>query len=541
MKRLATLIVAFLAALPRVAGGVEVTVKTAVPLRDSRNPKKVIGEVPAGARFEALAVIPNWVLGTYTHDGVVLCGFIPEDAILDQEKLADLRERYCRTVALSATTIDEMLALLDEKIDVALGALLMGKEYDPSLDVPKYLARLDRMAQEVRARFAQETDPLKIIATLNDYLFTTRGYATLGKDQATPEHSFLHVLLDGKKGACVSLSTLYLALGGRLGLPLFGVCAPGHAFVRYESGGTKINIEPTQEGAGDWDIAYAIGLGVPNTVAARSFYMRSLTKRQFLGLLFSNLGAAHHSQAKFDEAVEACRKALSINPNLGEAWTNLGAAYRGLGKFDEAVEALKKALSINPNDADAWTNLGVAYHSQGKFDEAVEALKKALSINPNLAEAWTGLGAAYHSQGKFDEAVEAHRKALSINPNLAEAWNNLGATCGRQGKFDEAVEAHRRALAINPNYAKAWSNLGAAYGSQGKFDEEVEAYKKALSINPNLADAWNNLVAAYGSQGKLHEELMAYRKALSINPNLADAWNNLAVAHYARGEYASAW
>jgi tetratricopeptide (TPR) repeat protein len=578
MKRFATLILAFLAAFPLVARGVEVTVKTAVALRDSSHAKKVIGEVPAGAAFDALAVTPNWVLGTYTHNGVVLRGFIPEDAILDQEKLADLRERYRRTVALSATTIDQMLALPDEKIDIGLGALLVGKQYDPSLDIPKYLARLDAMAQEIRARpewQGEETNPRKLIEILNDYIFTEAGYVVLTEDECKTEHSFLHVLLDSKKGGCASLSTLYLALAERLNLPLFGVCAPGHAFVRYESGATKINVEPTAKGARHWDITYSIGLGVPGTDAARSFYMRSLTKRQFLGLLLSNLGAAcgtegrfdeeveacrkalsinpndaeawsnlgvaHHSQGKFDGAVEAHRKALSINPNLAEAWNNLGAAYHSQGNFDDAVEACRKALSINPNYAGAWSNLGNAYHSQGKFDEAVEAHRKALSINPNLAEAWSNLGNAYHSQGKFDEAVEACRKALSINPNLADAWTNLGLGYGGLGKFDEAVEAHRKALSINPNLADAWTNLGAAYGTQGKFDRAVEAYSKALSVNPNLAEAWYGLGAAYHSQGKFDEAVEACRKALSINPNLADAWNNLAVAHYSRGDYASAW
>ncbi len=510
MKRFATLILAFLAVFPLVAGGVEVTVKTAVALRDPTDFDKVIGEVPAGATFDALAVTPNWALGTYKHKDVVLRGYIPQGAILDQEKLADLRERYRRTVALSATTIDQMLALPDEKIDIALGALLMGKEYDPRLDVPKYLVRLDAMAQEIRARpewEAQETNPRKFIEILNHYIFREGRYQALREDERKPEHSFLHVLLDSKKGRCANLSTLYLALAERLALPLSAVCAPGHVFVRYESGGTKLNVDPTEKGARHWDISYAIRLGVPGTDAARSFYMRSLTKRQFLGFLLSNLGAAYASQGKFDEEVEACKKALSINPNDAEAWNNLGAAYHVQGKFDEAVEAFRKALSINPNDAEACYNLGFAYHSQGKFDEAVHAYRKALSINPNHAEAWTNLGAAYGSQGKLDDAVEAHRKALSINPNLAEAWTNLGVAYRNQGKLDEAVEAHRKALSINPNYAEAWTNLGAAYHRQGKFEEAVEAL----------------------------------RKALSINPNLAEAWSNLGVAYYERGEYASAW
>jgi len=520
---------------------VEVTVKIATPLRDARDPRKVIAQVPAGAAFEALAVVPNWVLGTYKHEGVLSRGFIVEDAVLEQDRLAELRERYRRRAGARPACVEEMLALPDEEIDIGLGALLIGKEYDPKLDVPKYHAQLDRMAVELRARIGEERDPRKLIGILNDYIFAARGYAAVGTDEARPEHYFLHVLLKGKKGTCATLSALYLALAERLGLPLFGVCAPGHVLVRYESGETKFNVEPTQDGARHWDVTYALGLGVPATDAARSFYMRSLTKRQFLGVLLSNLGAEYADQGKFREAVAAYRKVLVINPNDAQAWYNLGVAYRSRGEFDDAVQACRKALSINPEDAKAWSNLGVAYTGQGKLEEAVQAHRKALAINPDLAEAWNNLGVALESQGKLEEAVQAHRKALAINPDLAEAWNNLGVALESQRRYEEAVEAYRKALTVNPNYAGAWTNLGLGLASQRKFDEAVQAHRKALAINPKYAEAWGNLGVALQSQGKFDEAVQAHRKALAINPNDADAWNNLAVAHYARGDYRSAW
>ena len=412
-----------------------------------------------------------------------------------------------------------MLALPDEEIDIGLGALLIGREYDPDLDIPKYLAQLDSMAVELRARMGEERDPRKLLALLNDYIFTERAYAAVAGDESKRQN-FFHVLLQRKEGDCASLSTLYLALAERAGIPLFGVCAPGHLLVRCESGGATVNAEPTATGERLSDMSYATRFRVPTTDAAQSFYMRSLTKRQFLGTLLSNLGAALCSQRRFDDAAQACRKALAINPNYAEAWTGLGAALGTQRRFDEAVEACRKALAINPNYAEAWTGLGAVLRSQGKFDEAVEAHRTALGINPKFAEAWGNLGAALGSQGKFDEAAQASRNAIAINPKFAEAWGNFGVALAGQGNLNEAVEAHRTALGINANSAEAWTNLGAALGRQGKFDEAAQASRKALAINPNYAEAWSNLGVALQGQGKSDGAVEAQRKA-GVSPGMA--------------------
>ena len=69
----------------------------------------------------------------------------------------------------------------------------------------------------------------------------------------------------------------------------------------------------------------------------------------------------------------------------------MGIALREQGKLDEAIEAYKKALSIQPNNANAYYNMGIALREQGKLDEAIEAYKKALSIQPDYAEAWNNI------------------------------------------------------------------------------------------------------------------------------------------------------
>src|SRR3954447_16197901 len=45
---------------------------------------------------------------------------------------------------------------------------------------------------------------------------------------------------------------------------------------------------------------------------------------------------------------------------------------------EQAIEAYKKAVSLDPNNGEAYFRLGLAYSSTGKKDEAAEAFKKSV-------------------------------------------------------------------------------------------------------------------------------------------------------------------
>jgi len=232
-------------------------------------------------------------------------------------------------------------------------------------------------------------------------------------------------------------------------------------------------------------------------------------------------------QGKLDEALDAYRKALEIDPKFANAWYNMGIVFEEQGKLDEALDAYRKALEIDPKLANAWIGMGNTLNNQGKLDEALDAYRKALKFDPKNALAWNNMGAVLNSQGKLDKALDACRKALEIDPKYADAWYNMGIVLRKQGKLDEALDAYRKTLEIDPKYADAWYNMGTALDDQGKVDEALDAYRKALEIEPKFAFAWNNMGVVLHKQGKLDEAISAYRKYLEIVPDNQDVKTNL--------------
>ena len=151
---------------------------------------------------------------------------------------------------LKATTLEEVLALPDEEIDLATAIMILYKEWDPSFDVTGSLEEIDRMALELEARINPGDNPERIVSLINRYLFEESAYTGLADPgyMRKLEYSALPCVIENKKGHCLGLSLLYLALAERLGLPIYGVAAPGHTFVRYDNGETRINIETTEKG-----------------------------------------------------------------------------------------------------------------------------------------------------------------------------------------------------------------------------------------------------------------------------------------------------
>src|SRR5262249_3769675 len=68
---------------------------------------------------------------------------------------------------------------------------------------------------------------------------------------------FLHGLTGPPMtGTCSSLPVLYVAVGRRLGYPLFLSATKNHLFLRWEDGRTRLNMECTADGFASYDDDY---------------------------------------------------------------------------------------------------------------------------------------------------------------------------------------------------------------------------------------------------------------------------------------------
>lgn len=81
-------------------------------------------------------------------------------------------------------------------------------------------------------------------------------------------------------------------------------------------------------------------------------------------------------------ALAAYQKALSLDPTNPVLTVNLGGVLVHQKKYDDAVLAFQRAITLKPDYANAYYNLAYAYQQKGDIVNAKAALTKTLSLVP---------------------------------------------------------------------------------------------------------------------------------------------------------------
>ena len=103
---------------------------------------------------------------------------------------------------------------------------------------------------------------------------------------------------------------------------------------------------------------------------------------------------------------------------------NLGNALYVHGKLDEAANAFRAALAINPQSAETRYALGNVLAAQGNMAAAEAELRAAVAADPKMADGWNKLGIVLEKEKRRSEALSAYSRALEVSPNDADALFN---------------------------------------------------------------------------------------------------------------------
>ncbi|KAI0853531.1 heat shock protein [Daldinia vernicosa] len=96
-------------------------------------------------------------------------------------------------------------------------------------------------------------------------------------------------------------------------------------------------------------------------------------------------------------------------------------------KFDEAIDAFTKAITIDPNNHILYSNRSAAYASKKDWTNALSDAEKTTQIKPDWPRGWGRKGAALHGSGDLLGASEAYEEGLKHDPNNANLKSSLAS------------------------------------------------------------------------------------------------------------------
>jgi len=201
--------------------------------------------------------------------------------------------------------------------------------------------QLRHLAGRARAAVALGGDP---VDRLNHLVFDELGFRREVHD-TSPELMLMPQVLVSRRGNCIGLSSLYLALGEALELPFEGVLVPGHLFVAYRRASDVRRVELLRRGEAMPRSWYVQKYHVP---PQSPLYLRGLARDELLAVLRYNLANELRLRGRLREALVQYRAVIAVLGDHAEAHANLGLTHHLLEEHDAAERAYRRAALANP-------------------------------------------------------------------------------------------------------------------------------------------------------------------------------------------------
>ena len=148
--------------------------------------------------------------------------------------------------------------------------------------------------------------------------------------------------------------------------------------------------------------------------------------------------------------------------DAAEAWFARASEWDGdPERWESAVDAYERVVTIDPGYAAAWNNLGLLHHRMGHYERAGECYEKALGADDSCCQAAFNLGSLHEDLGDFPSSITWYRRALEMQPDYADAHFNLAGVLAKTGRNASAALHWRRYLELD--LGSPWAQIARSH------------------------------------------------------------------------------
>lgn len=180
-----------------------------------------------------------------------------------------------------------------------------------------------------------------------------------------------------------------------------------------------------------------------------------------------NLSIAYINQNMPGKSIDYLKQAITLNPKNAIAYNNLGVAYTMLQQYQNAIDACTIALTIDSTFQLAKNNLKWAGDEKNKIIQLIIEQEKT-PANKRDAAFNIAYGLNYFKTGDYSKSIEIWSKVVEANPKNVDALNNIGTAFMMKGQVDDAIAIFSRCIQIEPENQLAKNNLTWALGEKEK-------------------------------------------------------------------------
>jgi regulator of sirC expression with transglutaminase-like and TPR domain len=262
---------------------------------------------------------------------------------------------------LPPTALDYFTSLVadDESLPLLETAIAIAQHEYPLLDTQSTLAEIDALAARLKNRMAPDAMPMQRLRLLNRFFFQELGFSGNVNDYYDPRNSYVHAVLETRRGIPISLALLYVELATQVGLEAHGIAFPGHFLARVRMPQGDIVIDPFTGQSMSRDALDALlvphrrqlpfsGHGEPPF----GTFLRTAEPRQVIARMLRNLKEIFRSGQDSARLLGVAERLVILLPEAWEERRDRGLVHAALGARLPAMADLAGYLEHAPDAPD---------------------------------------------------------------------------------------------------------------------------------------------------------------------------------------------
>lgn len=242
----------------------------------------------------------------------------------------------------------ETLVRRDEPRLLLEAAVSLGQDAHPQLDMEGALFQFDRMLKLLRDCVPWGANGLQRLTILNQFFYEDLGYAGNPNDFYNADNSYLHQVMETRRGLPISLAVLWLELAHGIGLTAHGVSFPGHFLIKVQlREGVVIQDPLTGRGMSHAALSECLepfqqarGFAA-DEMAPLAMYLQPASHRDILERMLRNLKSLHLQYGEDALALAVMNRLIALSPKDWSEYRDRGLERMKHGERRAAMQDLQ--------------------------------------------------------------------------------------------------------------------------------------------------------------------------------------------------------
>jgi regulator of sirC expression with transglutaminase-like and TPR domain len=262
---------------------------------------------------------------------------------------------------LPPTALDYFASLVadDASLPVLEAAVAVAQHDYPRLDVQSTLAEIDTLAARLQRRLAADAAPMQRLRLLNRFFFQELGFSGNVNDYYDPRNSYVHCVLETRRGIPITLALLYVELANQVGLDACGISFPGHFLAKVHMPQGEIVIDPFTGQSMSRDALDALLVPYRRRAAKNGLgeaplgsFLQPARPREVIARMLRNLKEVFRSSQDAARLLGISERLVILLPDAWEERRDRGLVHAALGARFPAMADLAGYLEHAPDAPD---------------------------------------------------------------------------------------------------------------------------------------------------------------------------------------------